>query len=218
LTSLLELYEDLIKKIANYYYKNTKVQHMDFEELVAEGQIGFIEAVRRFDIEKGYELSTFATYSVKNSILNAMRKSSIIKHSTRDIMNQMKKNKEGKSDKTTLYDIDLLDTSDKFECCMKYSSNTQHNLTLEDEFINMIEKKELECIVKKSFEVLTPSEKVIILNYFGFYNYEKINLKKISEKYGLDYINVRMMKKSGLQKIKKFILSNNNDLDLCNIN
>lgn len=97
---LLNLYSGLIKKIASYYYYHLKVTHMDLDELITEGQMGFINAVRNFDISKGYQLSTYVTYGIKNSILNALRETSMIKYSTRELMKQVNKNKKNIDEKT----------------------------------------------------------------------------------------------------------------------
>jgi len=45
---------------------------VDLIDLIQEGNLGLIEAVDRFDVERGYKLSTYATWWIRRSILAAI--------------------------------------------------------------------------------------------------------------------------------------------------
>jgi RNA polymerase primary sigma factor len=58
----------LVVSIARHY---ASPQHL-FEDLVQEGALGLIEAVKRFDPEKGFRFSTYATHWIRQTIAGAM--------------------------------------------------------------------------------------------------------------------------------------------------
>lgn len=216
--TLLNLYKGLINKIASYYFYHLKVTHLEFNELVAEGQIGFIKAVERFDIEKGYELSTYVTYGIKNSILNALRECSMIKVSTRDVMNQVNANKTNKNnEKTAIYNLDLIDTSENMELCMYYSkksNNTYMDSNLETEIVDNIHNKKLYANIHESLNGLTYEEGLIVNDFYGFNADRCLNLKEISHKYDIPYNQVRTLKGSAILKLQKSLKNcDNNSMD-----
>lgn len=46
---------------------------MDFEDLVGVGNIGLMVAARKFDVDRGYQFSTFAIHCIRNEVRNHVR-------------------------------------------------------------------------------------------------------------------------------------------------
>lgn len=71
----IEAHLDLARKAARMIYPRVK-QHVEFEELVALGQAGLVEAAARFDPAAGASFRTFAWYRVHGSIMDGLRRAS----------------------------------------------------------------------------------------------------------------------------------------------
>lgn len=61
----------LVESIAGSYSK--KIGHqMEFDDLVQEGILGLMKAIKKFDPENGYQFSTYATWWIRQSITRAI--------------------------------------------------------------------------------------------------------------------------------------------------
>lgn len=78
LKRLLDNHEKLIKMIVNGY----RGYGLPLEELIAEGHVGLMHAVKNFDIERGFKFSTYAVWWVKSTVQDYIFKaSSLLSHS-----------------------------------------------------------------------------------------------------------------------------------------
>lgn len=60
----------LVMRIATPYQR--RANHLDFTDIFAEGTLGLIRAVEKYDYKKGYTLSTYATWWIKKYIRTAI--------------------------------------------------------------------------------------------------------------------------------------------------
>jgi RNA polymerase sigma factor (sigma-70 family) len=67
---LIEAYQPLVFKVA----MALRLHEAVLMDMIQEGTVGLIQAVERFDPDRGVRFSTFATYRVRGRILNALRR------------------------------------------------------------------------------------------------------------------------------------------------
>ena len=75
--------EALIRNYSGIVYKKARVYFMagaDAEDVVQEGMIGLLKAVRSYDAEKNASFGTYAERCVTNQIISAIRSADRIKH------------------------------------------------------------------------------------------------------------------------------------------
>lgn len=72
LKRLLDNHEKLIKMVANGY----RGYGLPIEELIAEGHVGLMHAVKNFDIERGFKFSTYAIWWIKSTLQEYIFKAS----------------------------------------------------------------------------------------------------------------------------------------------
>ncbi len=69
LDTLVERHLGLVMRIARRYERRYQGQHLvDLDDLVQEGMPGLIRAAERFDVRKGFQFSTYATYWIRQAI------------------------------------------------------------------------------------------------------------------------------------------------------
>lgn len=67
---LIEAYQPLVFKVVMHVRPPDGV----LMDMIQEGTLGLIEAVERFDHQRGIRFSTFATYRIRGCVLNALRR------------------------------------------------------------------------------------------------------------------------------------------------
>lgn len=67
---LIEAYQPLVFKVA----MALRLHEAVLMDMIQEGTVGLIQAVERFDPDRGVRFSTFATYRIRGRILNALRR------------------------------------------------------------------------------------------------------------------------------------------------
>ncbi len=67
---LIEAYQPLVFKVAMHL----RLREAIVMDMIQEGTVGLIEAVERYDPDRGVRFSTFATYRIRGRILNALHR------------------------------------------------------------------------------------------------------------------------------------------------
>lgn len=67
------LYQGLVRAVAWRIHRKVSSQ-VELDDLIAYGQIGLLEALQRFDEERGLKFATFAWHRVRGAILDGLAK------------------------------------------------------------------------------------------------------------------------------------------------
>lgn len=224
-------YEDIIFKhnlrlVVKYCYKFKFSE--DFEDLIQEGNLGLHKAIQKFDIQKGFKFSTYATYWIIHKIQNYLYTKINTVYLPTQILQQLKQlqkiedeyfeetnthiNLTQLAQKTNLplkQIEDLIQIKNKtYSLDFEYNNNTEDEdkqtllQKIEDQNCFNIEKYDLNQKIEKSLLILDKRERFIVKNHFGI-NTLNLTFEQIGEKLNLTREGVRQIEKRALQKLKE---------------
>lgn len=93
----LDLREQIVKKyipLVKYIASRViigKSKYISFEDLVGYGMIGLMDALNKFDEEKGMKFSTYASIRIRGSMIDEIRRNSPISKGAMDKLNKYNK-------------------------------------------------------------------------------------------------------------------------------
>lgn len=128
--------ETLIRKYSNLVMSKTKAYFMagaDSNDVMQEGMIGLMKAVRQYDVSRNTSFATFAERCVTNQIISAIRSADRIKHkplNTSDSLSRPITSEGGEGDSITLGDTisaNLADTPEEMLIMKDVTSYILHN-------------------------------------------------------------------------------------------
>lgn len=197
--------------------------NVEYDDLVGYGVFGLIDAIDKFDYDKGIKFETYASLRIRGSILDQIRKMDWIPRSLRQ--------KQKKIDQaTSKLELQLgrpasdAEIAKELEISEEELTNWQgqtniSNIVSLDEFIetsgekgveptknnpyeqpeDVALKDELRKLLAESLELLTDKEKKVIL----FYYYEELTLKEISRVLDVSESRVSQLHTKALNKMKQ---------------
>ncbi|MBN1051196.1 FliA/WhiG family RNA polymerase sigma factor [Clostridium botulinum] len=197
---IVKEYIPLVKYIASRIMIG-KNKYMEYEDLVSYGIIGLMDAISKFNPEKGMKFSSYASIRIKGAIIDQIRKNRPITKGAMDKLNRYNGAIEALQNKL-LREPNILEIAKYLELSLEEVSQIENYINhismvsleniifSDDEEVNLlgiIEDKnspspEDELEEKEKLEVLSDAIKLLkekeqlILN---LYYYEKLTLKEI---------------------------------------
>lgn len=84
---IVKKYIPLVKYIASRVIMG-KTKYVEYEDLVSYGMVGLMDALSKFDPNKGMKFSTYAAIRIKGAIIDELRKNSPISKGAMDKLNR----------------------------------------------------------------------------------------------------------------------------------
>ncbi len=184
-------------------YQNLGLPLMD---LINEGNMGLIRAVKKFDVTKGFKFISYARWWIRHFILKAIFEQSTsiklpLKYATQlsntDYLNETETVQKLKQ----VYRPVSLDQK------LSEDSNSDTILDLVDgnnyeDPDRIVIEKNLKEIINDVLLKLKPIERDVISRHFGLNGKQPLTLKEIGEKYDLTKERIRQIEHSALDKLK----------------
>ncbi len=227
LNHLIEANLRLVVSIAKHYH----CKSMSFLDIVQEGNLGLICAVRKFDHKKGYRFSTVATYWIKQAIGRALENNGRFVRLPANMVERA--NKVNKIRTQIMQSIGREPTNDELATAteltveqvkeiieynketlsldFKVTNNkddkeTTIGDTIEDTSyehpLKAIIREENKEIVNKVLDTLTDKEKDVLSKRFGLNGNKICTLEEVGADYGLTKERIRQIETRALSKLR----------------
>lgn len=207
LADKLDIKEELVKKylpLVKYIASRViigKTKYIEYEDLVSYGMLGLIDAINKFDKDRGMKFSTYASIRIKGSMIDELRRNSPISKGAMDKLNKYNtamdslRSKLGREPGSAEIANELgmpLKKMMEIENYINYISivSLEDLIFSEDDDIPLmgtvedtkspspeksLEKKEMLEYLAKALELLNEKDNLVITLYY----YERLTLKEI---------------------------------------
>ncbi len=187
--------------------KQYQNQGLDFPDLIAEGNIGLLKAIKNFDWSKNLRFISYAVWWVKQSILQSLNDNArTIRLPVNVVQDLQKAKKEVEKNGTDLPDKFVnLPTVINYDAPLNEEGDTLLDLIknpdaeLPDSVFDT--KEILKEKLKEILGILDDREKLIIEDYFGLSGQTR-TLEDIGNDFKLTKERVRQIKEKALRKLR----------------
>lgn len=199
-------------------------------DLIQEGNLGLMEAIKNFDLGRGYKFSTYATWWIRGYVKTALREDKLIPMSEHTngtlielreatwLFEQSEGRKPTKEELAEITKISSLriDRAWRAETTSQVVSlnksvggdeDTEFGDFIADEKIPMplevVERASQEASIDELLNVLSARERVVIVSHYGLFGCKNKLLKEIARSWELTPERIRQIREEGLRRLRK---------------
>ncbi len=207
---------------------------VEYDDLIGYGTFGLIDAIDKFDYQKGVKFETYASLRIRGAILDQIRRLDWIPRTLRQKQKKLEQAyqklecEHGRAIKDEDLAKELNISTNELEVWQNQTMGM--NLISLDEYMEqgvevrmdnkvsshfdrpekVMEKQELKVMLENALETLTENERKVIVLYY----YEELTLKEISHILSVSESRVSQLHTKSLQKMKSRLGCNIELLDV----
>jgi len=157
---------------------------LSYADLIAEGNVGLLKALEKFDGERGYKVISYSVWWIKQTIMEALSKRNT--SDNEDLPTDTEKQIEAEDDAFT-------------------PKAEEYNFT--DESGGLESRSERDEAIAFLMDHLNQRERSIITKYYGLDGEEPKTLEEIGIEYGLTKERIRQIKNTSFKKLRSVALA-----------